>query len=153
MSMLTIKNAIDHANKIANREHETLRPGMPYTFSEAASCGDMVWQGDLGIGICSGGPPVGYVLAEKVSQCLVPGKDHTIGARHCLSSCDGVEMWLPPTWDDTSLEGPYLKLSNGATIAHPVHGNVTIPACFNEIQIRYQREWDQELARERRAKD
>jgi len=153
MSMLTVKSAVEYANKIAKGQHETLRPGMPYVFSEAASDGDMVWQGDLGIGIVSGGPPKGYVRAEKVSQCLVPGKDHTIGARHCLSSCDGVEMWLPETWSETTLEGPYLRLSNGAKITHPVHGDVTVPSRFNEIQIVYQREWDQELARERKAKD
>ena len=153
MSGLTVKNAVDYARKIYNGENGTQRPKMPYVFSEEASDGDMVWQGDLGIGIVSGGPPSGYVRVEKALKCLVPGKDHTIGARHCLSSCNGVEMWIPQNWDETSLDGPYIKLSKVTTITHPVHGDVIIPACFNEIQIVYQREWDLELARERRAKD
>jgi hypothetical protein len=50
-------------------------------------------------------------------------------------------------------DGPYLELKNGATITHPVHGDVTIPECFNYIQVVYQREWDQPKLRERRARD
>ena len=153
MSTLTINDAVQYAEKIANCEHETLRPGMEFTFSDAATDGDMVWQGDLGIGIVTGGPPDGYVRADKVHMCLVPGKDNTIGSKHCLQSDSGVEMWLPKVWDETSLDGPYLRLTNGATITHPVHGDVVIPRLFNEVQVVYQREWDQEQERERRAKD
>jgi hypothetical protein len=152
--MLTVKNAIEYAKKIHDGSHETLRPGMPFTFSEASVDGDMVWQGDLGIGIVSGRPPSGYKKVEKIkSLYLVPTKDQTIGSKHCLASAEGVEMWVPNVWDETVLQGPYLKLKNGATITHPVHGDVIVPSCFKTIQIVYQREWDEEQARERRAKD
>jgi hypothetical protein len=149
---LTIENALEYVKSISDGNHDTVRPGMPLTFSEACVSGDTIWQGDLGICIVDDGPPSDYIHLENVHQCLVPGGT-TIGARHCLDRCDCVEMWIPERWDETSLNGPYLHLTNGITITHPVHGNVTIPACFTKIQIMYQREWDAELARERRARD
>lgn len=153
MTTLTVKDAVSHARTIADGEHDVVKPGMPQSFSEAACDGDMIWQGDLGIGITSGGVPKEYVKVDEIKNlCLVPG-DETIGSRHCLSSVDGVEMWIPSTWDATVLDGPYLRLSEGATITHPIHGDVSIPACFNEVQIMYQREYDVEQARERRARD
>lgn len=148
-----VQEVVAYAQKIAKGEHESVRPGDPYTFSEASVPGDMVWQGDLGIGLVSESPPDGYVKKDRPLKCLVPGKDETIGSKHCLESLEGVEMWLPKEWDEASLNGPYLRLTNGAKITHPVHGDVTIPACFNSVQIVYQREWDQEQARERRARD
>ena len=151
---LTIKDVVEHADAIADGRHDTVKPGMPQTFSEAACDGDMIWQGDLGIGITSGGIPLGYKKVNKIEDlCLVPGKDKTIGSRHCLESAEGVEMWVPEVWDETSLDGPYLLLSNGTTVSHPKHGDVSVPSCFNEVQVVYQREYDTELRRERRARD
>jgi hypothetical protein len=138
---------------------------MDMAFSEASTDGDMIWQGDLGIGITSGGVPEGYVKVDKITNlCLVPGQDQTIGSKHCLESAAGVEMWVPTTpsagfrkdeevWNEESLDGPYLRISNGIKITHPVHGDVSVPSCFKEVQIVYQREWDAEQARERRAAD
>jgi hypothetical protein len=114
----------------------------------------MIWQGDLGIGITSGGIPAGYMRIDMPKNlCLVPGSDKTIGSRHCLASANGVEIYVPEVWDETVLEGPYLRLTNGCEVTHPKHGNVTVPSCFNEVQIIYQREMDEEMKRERRARD
>jgi hypothetical protein len=152
--MLTIKDVVDHAQTIANGKHDVVQPGMPQNFSEAATDGDMIWQGDLGIGITSGGIPTGYKRIDMPKNlCLVPGSDETIGSRHCLASANGVEIYVPEVWDETVLEGPYLRLTNGCEVTHPKHGNVTVPSCFNEVQIIYQKEYDQMLARERRARD
>lgn len=151
--MITMSDVVNHAKTIADGKHDVVRPGMPMSFSEASVEGDMIWQGDLGIGITSGGPPKGYVKVDIKNLCLTPNTDNSIGSRHCLESSNGVEMWVPQVWDETVLDGPYLRLSNGANITHPVHGDVSIPACFNEVQIVYQREYDAELARERRAAD
>jgi len=57
---LTIKDVVEHAVTIADGRHDIVKPGMPQSFSEAACDGDMIWQGDLGIGITSGGIPPGY---------------------------------------------------------------------------------------------
>ena len=152
--MLTIKDVVDHAQTIANGDHDVVKPGMPQSFSVASTDGDMIWQGDLGIGITSGGIPEGYRRVKMPDNlCLVPGKDNTIGSRHCLASSEGIEMYVPEVWDETVLDGPYLKITNGATIDHPKHGNVTVPDCFQEVQIIYQREMDEEAKRERRARD
>ena len=150
--MISMNDVVNYVKVVADGQHDVVKPGMPMSFSEASVEGDMIWQGDLGIGITSGGPPDGYVKVENV-LCLTPNTDNSIGSRHCLESLDGIEMWVPKVWDETVLDGPYLRLSNGARITHPVHGDVSIPACFNEIQIVYQREYDAELARERRAAD
>jgi hypothetical protein len=155
----TIEDVVAHAESIADGSHDTVRPGMDMSFSEASAEGDMIWQGDLGIGITSGGVPEGYVKVDKMdvlyltNLCLVPGQDETIGSKHCLESDKGVEVWIPSVWNEESLEGPYLRISNGIKITHPVHGDVSVPDCFEEVQIVYQREWDAELARERRAAD
>jgi len=149
--MITVKEVVDHAKTIANGEHDVVKPGMPMSFSEANDVGEAIWQGDLGIGLTSGGPPKGYKKV-KPSKFLVPNAE-SIGSMHCLESLEGVEMWVPQVWDETSLEGPYLKLANGAKVTHPKHGDVTIPSCFSEVQTFYQREWDAEQARERRAAD
>lgn len=152
--MITINDIVTFAEKISDGSHDTIKPGMPISFSEASIEGDMIWQGDLGIGLTDGGPPEGYIKIEKIDNlCLVPNQDQSIGSKHCLSSSRGVTMWVPEVWDETVLDGPYLQLTEGATITHPVHGDVSIPSCFKEVQIIYQREWDQELARERRAAD
>ena len=151
---LTIKDVVDHAKTIADGRHDVVKPGMPQTFSNAATDGDMIWQGDLGIGITSGGIPDGYKrIKMPESLCLVPGTDDTIGSRHCLATAEGIEMYVPEVWDETVLDGPYLRLANGATVTHPKHGDVTIPSCFDEVQIIYQREMDEETKRERRARD
>lgn len=151
--MIGIKEVVAHAEAIANGQHETVKPGMPQAFSEASVEGDVIWQGDLGIAIVDDAIPEDYVKVKIKDLCLVPSSDNSIGSRHCLGSKEGVEMWTPEQWDSESMFGPYLRLSNGADVTHPVHGDVHIPSSFKCIQILYQREYDEELKRERRAKD
>lgn len=130
---------------------ETVAPGQPFSFTEAASVGDGCWQGDLGLEVVAG-VPAGYELASKPSTQLVPGA--TQGSRHCLDSLKGVKLYLPEGWPTPTdqLAGPVFVLSKPRTVTHPVHGDVSIPAGFT-IRCRYQREYDAEQRRERRAAD
>lgn len=148
--METIERLQRHAKKIASGEHEKVKPGMEFRLTEAAAAGDGVWQGDLGLEVAAGRPPKGYVKTIRPHLKLVPGQ--TDGAKHCLDSTDGVEMWVPTEWTEDSLVGPFMRFSAERTITHPVHGPVVIPAGLS-ILCRYQREWDRELAKERRARD
>lgn len=153
MATLTpIEKLQRHARRIGSGNHERVKPGMPFRITEAASVGDGVWQGDLGLEIVVAVPP-GYVLVERPSGAdrqLVPG--NTQGARHCLDSLDGVTLYRPARWSEESLAGPCIVLEQERTILHPTHGPVTIPAGFT-VLCRYQREWDREQQQERRARD
>lgn len=146
----TITRIEEHAGRIARGEHETVRPGMPFRLNEAASVGDGVWQGDLLLEVVDG-PPEGYEKAKAPATQLVPGV--TQGAKHCLDSTDGVEMWTPEGWGkEEMLTGPCFRLSEERTVTHPVHGDVTI-AAGHTILCGYQREYDAEQKRERRNAD
>lgn len=149
----TTTNVIDrieaHARRIAAGEHETVRPGQPFRLNEAASVGDGVWQGDLGLEVVES-PPVGHVKAKMPLTQLVPGE--TRGARHCLDSVDGVEMWLPGEWPRVTQLGPCFRLSRERTVEHPIHGDVTI-AAGHTILCSYQRDYDFVAKQERRNAD
>jgi hypothetical protein len=80
----------------------------------------------------------------------VPGQ--TQGAKHCLDGTGGVEMYLPPGWPEVTEDGPCLVLTEERTVLHPTHGAVTIPAGMT-VACSYQREWDAEQRRARRAID
>jgi hypothetical protein len=153
MATLTpIEKLQRHAKRIANGNHERVKPGMPFRITEAASVGDGVWQGDLGLEIVAD-VPAEYTLIEKpkdIDRQLVPG--NTQGAKHCMDSLDGVTLYRPHNWNAESMVGPCLVLSQERTVLHPTHGPVTIPAGFT-VQCRYQREFDAEQRRERRARD
>jgi hypothetical protein len=113
--------------------------------------GDCIWQGDLGLVIVADKkPPKGYVKPNKATVQLVPG--NTVGSKHCLDTLDGVEMYVPNEWNEETLDGPFLMVNKEVNVLHPTHGTVTIPAGFN-VQCYYQREYDRELERERRARD
>ena len=88
----------------------------------------------------------------EADKQLVPG--NTQGAKHCLASLSGVKLYRPTAWGPNydGLHGPALELSKPATITHPTHGDVTIPA-GSTVLCHYQREWDQEQKRERRNAD
>ena len=144
-----IEEIQQHAQRILNGQ-EKVTPGMPLVFTEASTPNDAIWQGDLCLVISElTSPPEGWVRHEKNTQ-LVPGL--TEGARHCLDTFDGVEMYVPPKWNDESLVGPFLMVKQECKVLHPVHGTVTIPAGFN-VECFYQREYDKEQKRERRARD
>ena len=141
-----------HATAIKNGEHESVRPGLPWEFSEACQPGDGCWQGDLVLEIVAC-VPQGYVKVSKPTKAdakLVPGE--TQGSRHCLDSLAGVTLYRPEEWDAESLQGPCFVLAKRRKVIHPTHGAVTIPAGFT-VLCRYQREWEKELQRERRARD
>lgn len=150
MSTNVIDQIQKHAKRIADGA-ERVSPGMPLAFTDACTAGDCIWQGDLGLIISeSSNPPRGYQKADKPTEQLVPG--NTVGARHCLDSLDGVEMYLPKVWNEESLQGPFLVFSEERKVLHPTHGCVTIPAGFS-VECVYQREWDKIQAAERRARD
>lgn len=150
MSMNVIDQIQQHAQRISDGL-ERVSPGMPLAFTTASTPGDCIWQGDLGLIISdSPNPPAGYKKSKNPSTQLVPG--NTVGARHCLDSLEGVEMHIPETWNEESLQGPFLKFTQDRQVLHPTHGCVTIPAGFN-VECVYQREWDKIQAAERRARD
>lgn len=148
-TMTEIEKIQKHAKRIASGKDSKVQPGMPARFTEAATIDDCIWQGDLAL-VIAAEIPDGYEKSANPSSQLVPG--NTQGAKHCLDSLDGVELWLPKVWNEEVLEGPYMRLSKERTVLHPTHGPVTIPAGFS-VQCHYQKEWDREQAKERRARD
>lgn len=140
-------------NRIKSGNDPRVKPGQAERFTEAATVADAIRQGDLYLVIAGDKPPADYekiVKPKAIDKQLVPG--NTEGAKHCLDSLAGVQIWRPKTWNEESLEGPYLKLSKERTILHPTHGSVTVPAGF-AIQCHYQMEFDAEQKRETRARD
>ena len=148
MSVNAVQEIIDHAKRISDRQ-ERVYPGMPARFTEAATVNDRIWQGDLALTIIAA-VPKDYVVANDFKGQLVPGQNQ--GARHCLDNVNSTEVYLPPVWNEESLDGPVFVTLQESTVVHPVHGDVTIPAGF-VVNCTYQREWDKEQARERRAID
>lgn len=153
MKTSVIEKIEKQAKQIAERKHETICPGQPHRISEAATIGDGVWQGDLGIEIVASDVPRDCVLianpTDKDRQ-LVPG--NTTGSKHCLDSLEGVELYRPANWNEASLVGPFFRLSQERTITHPTHGAVIIPAGFS-VRCRYQVNYDEQLKAARRAAD
>ena len=131
-------------------EHlEQIRHGMSIRFTEACAPPDSLRQGDLYLTIVDK-VPEGYVLKKKPGVQLVPGTN--VGSKHCLDSLQGVKVYLPQQWGPESLDGPCLVLTEEREVLHPIHGKVTIPAGFT-ILCTYQREWEKEQAKARRAAD
>lgn len=147
--MEAIEKIVNHAKAISKGQIKTVMPGKPLTFSDACTVNDRIWQGDLALTI-SDKVPNDYELTTKPSVQLVKGNNE--GAKHCLDSLNGVKMYTPIGWNEESLIGPYLKLTEDRVILHPKHGNVSVKA-GSEVHCTYQRELDHELARERRARD
>lgn len=143
-----IERIQQRANALA--EERSVGPGKPARFTAAAQTGDMIWQGDLGI-LLAAAPPKDFKLAEKPQLQLVPGE--TQGARHCLSSLEGVQVYLPPNWPNVTELGPFFMTgTKGVTVEHPTHGHVE---CLPNQghQTVYQREWDQIQRQARRNSD
>lgn len=141
-----------HAKRIASGKDPKVKPGSPICFTEACTPGDVCRQGDLYLEIVAA-VPQGLLRVDSLRDAdrqLVPG--NTQGAKHCLDSLAGVEIHRPKVWNEESLDGPCLVLSEERTVLHPTHGAVTIPAGFT-VQCHYQREFDAEQQRERRSRD
>lgn len=150
MSVATIiKEIQEHATMLA----EKVIPGQPAILNEAASVGDGIWQGDLGIEIVEMVPP-DYVLVENPTdndRQLVPG--NTQGSKHILKSINSVKLYRPDNWPNIDgLLGPCLVVTEDTVIVHPTHGSVTITA-GHTVLCRYQREWDQEQKQAKRNAD
>jgi hypothetical protein len=150
MSNATAIEKIQEHLEVIKSGNGKVAPGQPLEFSPACSENDAIWQGDLQI-VISAKPETGMVKLEKkdVTVQLVPG--NTQGAKHCLDTRD-VEMWVPKDWNEESLMGPWVKASKDVTIIHPTHGAVKVPAGM-AFQCYYQKEWNKEEAKERRARD
>lgn len=137
---------------------EEITPGMDASFTEACVADDAIWQGDLCIKIVEMTDDelanLGYKKVEKITKKdlqLVPEGGE--GSRHILRSAEGVELFRPESWgQEDSLVGPVIRLNQANSIDHPRHGNVSIPAGFS-VSCTYQREYDEEQKRERRARD
>lgn len=154
----------EYARAIRNGEHDTIRPGMPQRFSEAASVGDAIVQGDLVIEIVAtpgenAAIPDGYQIekaaASDASIQLVPG--NTSGAKHCLALAElkNSKMWRHKEFvkhAEETMCGPMLKAVKEFSILHPVHGKVTVPKGFT-VLVSYQREYEVELKKARRNAD
>jgi hypothetical protein len=80
-------------------------------FSDAASVGDAVRQGDVVIQFLGSDdvqiPAHIYARVDQPVLQLAPG--NTKGSRHCLASADGVEMWLPVQTDEAVAKHVYAK--------------------------------------------
>lgn len=147
--MSVVQEIVSYAKSIA-RGDESVRPGQPVNFTEASTVNDRAWQGDMAVTIDMENPPLGFVKKDKVTVQLVPG--NTVGSKHCLEHTTGVEQWVPESWNEEGLVGPWMKFNEANRIIHPVHGPIGIPAGFC-VQITYQREGDLILKAERRARD
>lgn len=152
MSTSVIEKIVNHAANVSSGKDPRVKPGQAERFTEAAAAGDAIRQGDLYIVVATV-IPGNYERIEKpkaADKQLVPG--NTQGAKHCLDALAGVELWRPKGWGVESLEGPFLRFSKERTILHQTHGAVTIPAGMS-VQCHYQREYDSEQRRARRAAD
>lgn len=150
MSKATAIEKIQKHLEVIKSGNGRVAPGQPLTFSTASTENDAIWQGDLQI-VISAKPEAGMVKLDKknITAQLVPG--NTQGAKHCLNTTD-VEMYVPKDWNEESLMGPWVKSSKEVTIQHPTHGDVIVPAGM-AFQCYYQKEWNKEEAKERRARD
>jgi hypothetical protein len=120
-----------HAEKIANdAAHEVV----------TASPGDMWAQGDIGL-ICLKGLPEGCVVDTRPVAQLAPGM--TQGSRHCIA--DIMSVRLHRLADPTPLDGPIIEASEGFTVTHPEHGDVSLPA--GTWGVIYQRAYADDLRR------
>lgn len=155
---MTTGNVIEriqrHAQQIAAGE-DAVKPGQAVRFTAACFPGDAIRQGDLYLVLVAPGEvPPDYRPVERPTSAdcqLVPG--NTVGAKHCLDSIAGVELFRPSDWPNAErLDGPYVFCREKRTVLHPTHGAVTIPAGM-AVQCHYQREFDSEQQRERRAAD
>lgn len=131
-------------------------PGQELHISEAAQPGDGVYQGDVLLALIDE-IPSGFVevdLPADGDAQLAPG--NTKGSRHCIDDLTTCVVYLPPGFSrDSSYEGylgPVLVCHAETRITHPEHGDVIIPS-DRIIQCAYQRIYDDELKRARRARD
>lgn len=154
MSTATAKKQVEKVLKGFDTHMEKVAPGQPAAFTEACVPGDIIWQGDLSIEMVES-VPADYTKEpmnklEQPKNQLVPG--NTVGSRHALNTLKGVKLFYPKNFGaEDCLEGPCAIVSGGQVVEHPKHGNVTLVK--GTYRFGYQREYDAEQKRERRARD
>ena len=152
MMTSVIEQIEQHVTGLAGGNDPKVKPGQPELFTEACVQGDQLRQGDLYLTLVDA-VPAGYVRITKpkaADKQLVPG--NTRGSRHCLDSLNGVVIHRPADWNEASMFGPCLVLTQERTILHPVHGAVTVlPG--QTVRCDYQRVWNAEQKQQRRARD
>ena len=131
-----VSDVIETGRTVAKRQTQR--------FSEAASTGDGVRQGDVYITLLAGVPKGAKKIMTPTQ--LAPG--NTPGSRHCLDSIDGVTAH--ELKNATEFDGPVLNLDCERTITHPEHGDWILPP--GVYAIGYQRTQDG-LDRARRVQD
>lgn len=133
----------------AERADGKCRP--PAVFNEDAAVNTAIAQGDLNL-VIRESVPENYQLRTDTNLQVVPGQ--TLGSRHCLTRASECQVFDPPGWgpDYDELQGPFLVTQGATEVAHPTHANVEIPG-GKIVECSYQRTWDQEQRRERRARD
>lgn len=151
-SVTSFDRVESHRQRIVSGD-APVRPGQPQS-TDGLSANDVVAQGDLYIRVCGEGEKAPADYAKALRRQLVPGNED--GAQHVLDSLACVEMLFPPEWgtDMDSLRGPYLVVSEPRTIEHKGRrGHGAVHLCPGVYEIGYQRVWDAEQRKERRARD
>jgi hypothetical protein len=152
-SVAILTAASQFMERVAKNQDPEVRPGQTERFTEGCVAGDYCRQGDMYIILSEKKVPKGYIKVTDKSQAnlqLVPG--NTKGAKHCLDSWDGVEMYRKKDWGPDSLDGPFLVLTKDRTVGHDEHGTICLLA-GQSYDIGYQRERDMLAAMERRRLD
>jgi len=143
----------EHCDRL-NAGDGTVQPGQPLNMSAALTADESIAQGDLYLQLLERVPPSYVPAPADFNGNLAPHSD--VG--HCLSTLNGVDVFLPPTWgQDDNLDGPVVQThETPVSVVHGRethgHGTVHLPAnCI--ISSYYQREFDAEQKRERRVQD
>ena len=133
MQAIEAISKVKAAGEKASKRREVRR------FSEAASVGENIRQGDIYIARIDS-PPVG---AKAIPVRLQLAEGETQGSRHILDSAEGVTMFEAPI-DGVAeyLVGPILVLTRERTITHPEHVHVVCPP--GVYRVTYQRSLDRE---------
>lgn len=134
--MTTMTQVQDAVRSVQDTAEQIKNDAMQF-FPEAASVGDYVRQGDVYITLLKS-IPRGSLAVKNPPLQLAEG--NTQGSRHCLASAEGVTAYRLK--EPTEYDGPILKLDCPNVIAHPEHGDWTLPP--GVYGITYQRTVDSE---------
>jgi hypothetical protein len=140
-----MENAVmDPVTKVTTTA-EAIKNDETQWFSEAASVGDAVRQGDIYITKLKAVPKEAKLMKVPAAQ-LAPG--NTRGSRHILKSLEGVKMYS--IGDSRNIyNGPIIEATQEIEIDHPEHGNWICPP--GVYGVSYQRTVDSEGVQRRVA--
>lgn len=153
--MNSIAQIQKHAEKIKSGDHDKCGPGHPIAMSNALQVNEGVSQGDVMFIVVDKIPEHYINVTDEEGACHLAVGD-TIGASHHLDDNKGVTIWRDPNWNTESLDGPILVTEIEKHAKHydgkTKHGTVIIPPNMM-VGIFYDREFDMEIRKERRAAD